>query len=194
MQLIDDNAQTDINYNNLTRNYLEALDEIGRLSSHLGDVGTALGSKNVEEFRKFLLLWFDIQRKIAWKYVPANYQKTMAEQSGLLSRNLIQSIRNLDFVYSYFTTQYQQNFKIWSDFLSIGMQNMAGTFDIYAKIQSDESGFLYEQDRQFVETIRNTDKAYENYEHSQNLKKTKSKSIQSDSKTLDDTSSLSRIQ
>jgi len=195
MQLTDDKAHTDINYSNLTRYYLEALDEIDRLSSHLGDVGTTSRSKNIEDLRKFLLLWFDIQRKAAWKYIPANYQKIMIEQSGLLSKNLIQSIRNLGFVYSYSATQYQQNFGIWSDYTSLLMQSMAGIFGMYTRLQSVGSDFLYEQDRQFIETIRDTDEAYENYDHTQNPnKKTKSKDIQKNSKTLDDMSGSSVIQ
>lgn len=192
MQLTKD--KEDINYNKLTGYYLETLDEINRLSSHLGDVSTKSRSRNTEEIRKLLLLWFNIQRKIAWKYIPAGYQKIMVEQSGLLSKNLIQSIRNLDFVYSYLSMPYQQSFGMWSDYISFWMQNVADTFGIYTRLQLTGSDFLYEQDRQFVEAIRDTDKAYENYDHIQNPnKKEKSKGNQNNSKTSDDTSGPSVI-
>ncbi|MDE1816646.1 MAG: hypothetical protein KGI11_08830 [Thaumarchaeota archaeon] len=170
-------GQTDINYNNMTQHWLEVLDEVGRLSSNLGKIRTESNSKNMEEWRKFLLLWLDMQRKTIWRNIPESYQKITVEQSGILSKNLAQAIHNLDFVYSYFATQYQQNFGIWSDYASILTQNMAGMWGIYVKHQISGSGFLYEQDRQFVETIRDIEKDYEDFDNSQSLnKKTKSKS------------------
>ena len=189
MQLTDDKTKLDINYNNLTQHYLEALDEVCLISSHLGNICTESNSKNIEEFRKFLLLWLDMQRKTAWKYIPGNYQKATAEQSGLLSKNFIQSIRNLDFVYSYSATQYQQSFGIWSDYVSIWAQNVADMYGIYVRLQSTGSEFIYGQYERFVKTINDTENAYENFDHTQNSnKKTKSKNIHNNSKTLDDTS------
>ena len=188
-------GQTDINYNNMTQHWLEVLDEVSRLSSNLGKIRTESNSKNMEEFRKFLLLWLDMQRKTTWRNIPESYQKITVEQSDILSKNLAQAIRNLDFVYSYFATQYQQNFGIWSDYASILTQNMAGMWGIYVKHQISGSGFLYEQDRQFVETIRDIEKDYEDFDNSQSPnKKTKSKSIRNYSEKIDDASEPSVIQ
>lgn len=188
-------GQTDINYNDITQHWLEVLDEASSLSSDLGKMRTESNSKNMEEWRKFLLLWLDMQRKTTWRNIPESYQKITAEQSGILSKNLVQSIRNLDFVCSYFAAQYQQNFGIWSDYASILAQNMAGMWGIYVKYQVSGSGFLYEQDKQFVETIRDIEKDYENFDNAQSPnKKTKSKSIQNYSKTVDDASESSVMQ
>lgn len=188
-------GQTDINYNNMTQHWLEVLDEVSSLSSNLGKMRTESNSKNMEEWRKFFLLWLDMQRKTTWRNIPESYQKITAEQSGILSKSLAQAIRNLDFVYSYFATQYQQNFGIWSDYASIMIQNMAGMWGIYVKYQVSGSGFLYEQDKQFVETIRDIEKDYEDFDNAQSPnKKTKSKSIQNYSKKVDDASEPSVIQ
>ncbi len=194
MQSTDDKTKDDINYNNLTQRCLEALDEVRLISSHLGNMCTESNSKNIEEFRKFLLLWLDVQKKTAWKYIPASYQKVTVEQSDLLSKNIIQSIQNLDFVYSYSAIQYRQNFGIWSDYVSIWTQNLADMYGIHVRLQSTGSEFIYEQDKQFVKTIHDTENAYEKFDHTQNAnKKTKSKSIQSNGKILDDTSGSSVI-
>jgi hypothetical protein len=194
MQLTDDKTKDDINYNNLTQRCLETLDEVRLISSHLGNMCTESNSKNIEEFRKFLLLWLDMQKKTAWKYIPVSYQKVTAEQSDLLSKNIIQSIQNLDFVYSYSAIQYQQNFGIWSDYVSIWTQNIADMYGIHVRLQSTGSEFIYEQDKQFVKTIHDTENAYEKFDHTQNAnKKIKSKSIQSNGKILDDTSGSSVI-
>lgn len=195
MQLTGDKTKSDINYNNLIQSCLETLEEACLISSHLGNMCTESNSKNIEEFRKFLLLWLDMQRKTAWKYIPASYQKVTAEQSDLLSKNTIQSIRNLDFAYSYSATQYQQNFGIWSDYVSTWTQNIADMYGVHVRLQSTGSEFIYEQDKQFVKTVHDTENAYENFDHTQNAnKKTKSKSILNNSKTLDDTSGSSVIQ
>ncbi len=195
MQTTDDKDQTDINYNNITQCCLEVVDEVNRLSSHLGSIRTESNSKNIEGLRQFLLLLLDIQRKIAWSYIPVSYKKIMAEQSVLLTKNLVQSIRNLDFVYSYFATQYQQNFGVWSQYASVLTQNMAGLGGFYVKYKPSASDFPYEQDRQFVETIRDIEKDYENFEHIQNPnKKSKPKSAQNYSKATDETSASSVIQ
>ena len=186
MQLTDGKDQTDMNYNNLIQCCLESLDEVSRLSTHLGNMRNESNSRNIEELRRFLLLLLDIQRKTSWMYLPASYKKIMAEQSGLLSKTFIQSIHNLDFVYSYLVTQYQQNFGIWADYASILTQNMAGICGIYVK--SSASGFLYEQDKQFLETIHDVEKEYENFDHAQNPnRKVKSKTAQN-YKTTDDES------
>ncbi|MDE1763281.1 MAG: hypothetical protein KGH88_03435 [Thaumarchaeota archaeon] len=192
MQLTDGKDQMDVNYNNLIQCYLEVLDEASNLSLHLGNIRTESTTKNIEELRRFLLLLLDIQRKTAWGYIPVSYKKIMTEQSDLLSKNIIQSIRNLDFAYSYLATQYQQNFRIWSDYVSILMQSMAGTLGVYVK--SSASGFLYEQDKQFLETIHDVEKEYENFDYTQNPnRKIKSKNTQN-YKTTDDASESSVIQ
>ncbi|MDE1765673.1 MAG: hypothetical protein KGI27_05255 [Thaumarchaeota archaeon] len=195
MQLTDGKDQMDVNYNNLIQCCLEVLDEVSNLSSHLGNIRTESTTKNIEELRRFLLLLLDIQRKTAWGYIPYSYKKIMSEQSGLLSKNLVQSIRNLDFAYSYFATQYLQNSRIWSDYASILMQNTVGAWGVYVNYQPSAYGFLYEQDKQFVEAICDIEKEYENFDHSQNPnRKTKSKSVQNYSKTTDDTSESSMTQ
>lgn len=195
MQTVSDRDQIDINYNNIIQCCLEVLDETGRLSSNFGNLRSKSNSKNMEMLRQFLLLGLDIQKKTAWEYIPVSYKKIMAEQSGLLSKNLVQSIRNLDFAYSYLATQYQQSFGMWADCASILTQSMAGIWGFHVKYMSSSSSFLYEQDKQFVETIRDIEKDYENFEYVQTHdKKSKPKSIQNYSKTMDDTSTSSVIQ
>ncbi len=172
MQTNPDRKEYDANFNTITQNCLEALDEFGRLFSHLENERSESVSKNTERFRHLILLYLDFQKKKGWKYMPVNYQKIITGQSEVMAKSLIQSICNIEFVSSYFIKQSQQNLALWNDMVYFWTQNMTGVYGIYFKFQLIGSDFLKPSDKQFLEAIQDAEQAYENYEHAQNTKKT----------------------